>query len=325
MTPPGEPVDRIELRLPGGLSSVVVGCSGGVDSLALLVVATRTDLAVTAVHVDHGLRPGSSSEAALVDGASRRFGAAFRAAAVAVSPGPNLEARARDLRLAALDSARVELGADAVLLGHTRDDQAETVVLNLLRGSGVPGLAGMPPARGPFVRPLLHVSRAETTALCASLGLSPFEDPMNDDPAHRRSWVRHTALPLLEAGAGRDLRALLARQADVVRAESELLDDLADRELAALGSRPGGESLPAAVSDLPLALARRAVRRWLAGDGVPPRFDDVEAVLTVAGGARRAVELPGGVRVERRAQVLWRVGSSASVTPHRQPAGAAEA
>ncbi len=163
---------------------VLVACSGGPDSLALLVLAAgRRRLDPTAVHVDHGLRPGSAAEARTVEAAAARLGAGFRAARVDVGPGGNLEARARDARYATLEAIRVELGATAVLVGHTEDDQAETVLLNLLRGSGRAGLGGMPERRGAIVRPLLRVRRSETLAICERVGLSPLHDPMNDDPA----------------------------------------------------------------------------------------------------------------------------------------------
>ena len=126
-----------------------------------------------------------------------------------------------------------------MLVGHSRDDQAETVLLNVLRGAGVPGLAGMPARRGAIVRPLLDVPRADLAAVCAGLGLAPLDDPMNADPAHRRVWLRREVIPALEAGADRDLRAVLARQAALARADSDLLDELAGELLArATGVEP---------------------------------------------------------------------------------------
>ena len=131
---------------------------------------------------------------------AKQLGTGFAAETVAVPPGPNFEARAREARYAALERARERLGATAVLVGHTRDDQAETVLLNVLRGAGVPGLAGMPARRGTVVRPLLGVPRADLAAVCARLLLSPLDDPMNADPAHRRVWLRREVIPALEAG-----------------------------------------------------------------------------------------------------------------------------
>ena len=166
----------------------VVSCavSGGADSLAMLVLAVAHGCAVTAVHVDHGLRAGSEVESELVAEAAERFGAAFRAERVHVEAGPNLEARAREAR-------RAVLAADA-LLGHTADDQAETILLNLMRGAGLEGLGGMRPGR----RPILALRRTETHQLCTDLGIDVVDDPMNRDPAFRRVRVRRELLPLLD-------------------------------------------------------------------------------------------------------------------------------
>jgi tRNA(Ile)-lysidine synthase len=268
--------------------------SGGADSLALLALAVAAGTRVTAVHVDHGLRAGSEDEAHVVADAAERFGAAFRAVRVEVAPGPNLEARARTARYAALP-------AD-VLTGHTADDQAETVLLNLLRGAGLDGLAGMRSAR----RPLLDLRRSETRALCEDLGLRPIDDPSNDSPAFRRNRVRHELLPLLDAIAERDVVPVLARQAELLRDEADLADALA-------ADLDPTDAL--ALSCAPVALARRAVRRWLAGEH-PPEAAAVERVLSVARGEHRACEVAPGLRVERHQQRLRLVPTPASrVTP----------
>jgi tRNA(Ile)-lysidine synthase len=288
----------LQLEVPPDVTApVVVGCSGGADSLALLALAVDGGLAPIAVHVDHGLRAGSDREADFVADAAARLGAGFDARQVTVAPGPNLEARARAVRYDALDAARVEHGATAVLVAHTADDQAETVVLNLLRGSGSAGLAGMPARRGHVVRPLLGARRADVRAECNRRQLTPWEDPSNDDLAFRRNWIRHEVLPLLERGAGRDLTPLLNRQADVLRAESDFLDALAR---AAWPGEGGARARDLAA--LPDPLARRAVRCWLGPP--PPALDEVDAVLAVARGERRAVDLAGGRRVQRSAGVL---------------------
>jgi tRNA(Ile)-lysidine synthase len=287
---------------------VVVACSGGPDSLALLALAADAGLEPVAVHVDHGARPGSAAEAEIVAGFAERLGTGFAAEAVVVPPGPNFEARARDARYEALERARERLGATAVLVGHSRDDQAETVLLNMLRGAGVSGLAGMPARRGTIVRPLLEVSRADLAAVCAELGLAPIQDPMNADPAHRRVWLRREVIPGLEAGANRDLREVLARQATVARADSDLLDDLAGELLArAAGMDPGGLEV-AVLAESPDALARRAVRLWLGAP--PPPVAHVEAVMAVVREERRATELPGGVVVSRSGGQLHRTSET---------------
>jgi len=253
--------------------------SGGADSLALLALATAHGRRVTAIHVDHGLRAGSAAEADVVQAAAERFGAAFRAERAAVGPGPNLEARARAARYAVLPAG--------VLTGHTADDQAETVLLNLLRGAGLAGLAGM----GPEGHPLLGLRRRETRALCASLGLTPVEDPSNADPSYRRNRVRAELLPLLGSIADRDVAPVLARQAQILRAEAALLDDLAG------GLDPTDARQLAAA---PPPLARRAVRGWLAGGQEhPPDLATVERVLAVARGEARAADVGGGRRVTR--------------------------
>ena len=145
--------------------------SGGADSLALLALAVDAGVHVTAVHVDHGLRAGSAEEADVVRDAARSLGAAFRAERVAITPGPNLEARARAARRAALPPE--------AMTGHTADDQAETIILNLVRGAGLDGLGGMRP--GP-TKPILALRRSETRAVCDERGFTVVHDPSNDDP-----------------------------------------------------------------------------------------------------------------------------------------------
>jgi tRNA(Ile)-lysidine synthase len=265
---------------------VACAVSGGADSLALLALAVHAGLEVTAVHVDHGLRPGSDGEADVVRRAATRFGAAFRSERAAVAPGPNVEARAREARYALLPAG--------ALTGHTADDQAETVLLNLVRGAGLDGLAGMDPAR----RPLRRLRRRETRALCAALGLDPVVDPTNDDPALRRNRVRHELVPLLDAIAERAVVPVIARQADLVRDDAALLDELA-------GALDPTDARALAVAPAPLA--RRAVRRWLRDAGTggaerhPPDAAATERVLAVARGDAVACELAGGWRVARTA------------------------
>ena len=279
-------VDRLLTRcdFPAAPADVTCAVSGGADSLALLVLAVRAGCRVTAVHDDHGLRPGSGGEADVVRDVAATHGAAFRAERVTVAAGPNLEARARAARYAALPP-------DA-LTGHTADDQAETVLLNLLRGAGLDGLAGMDPVR----RPVRRLRRHETRALCAALGLQPIADPTNDDLGLRRNRVRHELLPLLDAIAERDVVPVLARQSDLARDDTAVLD-----ELASALDPTDARGLAAA----PAPLARRAVRAWLraAGPGGheqhPPDAGATARVLAVARGEAVACELSGGWRVAR--------------------------
>jgi tRNA(Ile)-lysidine synthase len=251
----------------------------------MLALAVDAGLRVTAVHVDHGLRPGSDAEADVVAEVAASVGAAFRAERVEVGRGPNLEARARAAR-------RAVLGPDA-MTGHTADDQAETVLLNLVRGAGVDGLAGM--RAGP-TKPILALRRSETHALCAERGLPTIVDPSNDDPVHRRNRVRHEVLPLLDSVACRDVAAVLARSASLLADDAAVLDALADA-LDPTDAR--------ALAAAPVAVARRAVRRWLA-DEHPPDAAAVDRVLAVARGEIRATEVADGVRVGRSAGRLLR-------------------
>jgi tRNA(Ile)-lysidine synthase len=276
---------------------VIVGCSGGADSVALLALAADAGLSPIAVHVDHGLRAESAGEALRVAELAACLGVSFDARVVDVGPGSNLEERARDARYGALEAARFERGATAVLVAHTADDQAETVLLNVLRGAASAGLSGMRVRRGFLVRPLLGFRRAETSALCETLGLPILHDPMNDDEAFRRIAVRRSVLPMLEGVAGRDLVPVLARQAELLREESDFLDELAR------AAWPGGNGASAgALAALPPVLARRAVRLWLGPP--PPSFAEVTRVLQVAVGDHRATELAGSRTVRRTAGQL---------------------
>lgn len=273
---------RCTFPAPG--TDVTCAVSGGADSSALLVLAVAAGCQATAVHVDHRLRDGSADEAEVVRRLAAAVGAMFQSVSVHVGDGPNLEARARTARYAALP-------AD-VLTGHTADDQAETMLVNLLRGAGRSGLSAMRP--GPR-RPMLALRRSDTEALCAALGLEVVHDPSNSDPRHLRNRVRHELLPSMQQLAQRDLVPILARQADLARDESDLLD-----ELAAAIDPTDAKALAAA----PSALARRAVRRWISGEH-PPDAATVERVLAVARGEATGTDLGGGRRVTRQHQRLF--------------------
>lgn len=277
---------------PAAGSAVTCAVSGGADSMALLVLAVAAGCQVTAVHVDHGLRPGSSDEAAVVRQAATRFGAQFRAERINLVDGPNLEARARAARYAVLPAG--------VLTGHTADDQAETVLINLLRGAAA-GLAGI---ADDGRRPLLRLRRAETEALCAELGMTTVDDPSNRDPRFLRNRVRHALLPDLSVFAGRDLTPILARQARLIAEDNELLDSLAE----ALDPTDAGQLCAA-----PRPLARRAVRRWLTNEH-PPDVATVERVLAVAEGQATGCDVGGGRSVRRRQGRLRLVGPGVCTT-----------
>ena len=269
---------RCTFAPPG--TNVTCAVSGGADSLALLVLAHAAGCDAAAVHVDHGLRPGSALEFHAVRAVADALGIVSRTVRVDLADGPNLEARARAARFAVLPPD--------VLTGHTADDQAETVLINLLRGAGLDGLAGMRP--GPS-RPLLALRRHETHSLCAALGLPVVHDPSNDDPRFLRNRVRHEVLPLLQSIATRDPVPVLTRQAGLLRDEADLLD-----ESATTIDPTDARALVAA----PLPLARRAVRRWLAEPtGHPPDAATVARVLEVARGDALGCDVGGGRRVTR--------------------------
>lgn len=268
---------------PNAGTVVVCAVSGGADSTALAVLAVAAKLNVTLVHVDHGLRPGSSTEAHHVAVLAEILACGFRSERVVVAPGSNVEARARDARYGVLPHD--------VMTAHTADDQAETMLLQMLRGAGLTGLAGM---RAGVRRPLLSLRRSDTVALCEAKGLNVFHDPMNRDPRFTRVRVRHEVLPLFNDVAGRDVVPVMARQAELWRDDDDLLERLA-AELDPTDAQ--------AIAAAPIALARRALRTWLA-DPYPPSASELQRVVQVARGERVACELEGGRRIARSHQRL---------------------
>jgi tRNA(Ile)-lysidine synthase len=289
---------------PGDL--VLAACSGGPDSLALAAalafVAPRAGLRAGAVTVDHGLQEGSAERALAVAAALRGLGLdPVHAVTVTVGGKGGPEAAARAARYAALERAAADGGAVAVLLGHTLDDQAETVLLGLARGSGPRSLAGMPPRRGVFARPLLGVRRQVTMAACAALGLDPWADPHNADRRFARVRVRLDALPALEAALGPGVTEALARTADQLRNDAEMLDKIAETE------RERGDTPLSAVriAGLPGALRSRVLRSAALDAGCPAgaltadHVARIEELVTDWRG-QRGVDLPGGVRAARR-------------------------
>jgi tRNA(Ile)-lysidine synthase len=242
----------------------------------------RHGLDAVAHHVDHRLRPESSAEADIAEQIAATLGVPFVRHTIELAQGPNLEARARAARQAALPAG--------ALTGHTADDQAETVLLRLLRGSGGDGLSGIEP--GP-VHPILALRRSETEAVCDELGIVPVRDSSNASPAMWRNRVRNELLPLANEIAGRDLTPILARTAALLRDDGAILDQLA-------ATVDASDAL--AVAEAPPAIARRALRRWLTVDGYPPDAASIERVLAVARGDAVACELSDGRRVERSRQ-----------------------
>ncbi|MFC0601945.1 tRNA lysidine(34) synthetase TilS [Streptomyces palmae] len=330
---------------PGPL--VLVACSGGADSMALASAlafeAPKLGIRAGAVTVDHGLQAGSDVRAAeVVDrlrmlgldpvesiavtvghpvrpahtapevgeaspaGAGKAFPAGAGKRAVG---GP--EAAARDARYAALDAAAERHGAAAVLLGHTRDDQAETVLLGLARGSGTRSLSGMAQVsgtRGRYRRPFLQLDRQTARRACLAQSLPVWDDPHNTDPAYTRSRVRHEALPVLEKALGKGVVEALARTAQLSRDDADALDAWAARaetEVRAADSEGGTVLDVTALYALPPAVRRRVLRRAAIAAGAPAgslfarHIEEVDRLITGWRG-QRAINLPGRVEVRRQ-------------------------
>jgi tRNA(Ile)-lysidine synthase len=288
---------------------VLVACSGGADSLALAAAARFVGKSVGLVTVDHGLQEGSSQRARDVAAWARSAGfAPVVVAPVSVGGRPGgPEAAARTARYEALSSAAGRFEAAAVFLGHTRDDQAETVLLALARGAGPRGLAGMPVRRGVFVRPLLDVARADTRKACAALGLAPWDDPHNVDPSYARARVRADALPALVAALGPAVVDNLARSASMIAADNEALDALASAALGSATSLDIDE-----IQGLATAIRRRVLHLWARRLGAPgsalshKHVEALDALVTDWRG-QGPVHLPGGIVAARERGVLVRV------------------
>jgi tRNA(Ile)-lysidine synthase len=286
--------------------TVVVACSGGADSLALLAATVfegrRAGWHVVGATVDHGLQDGSAAHAAHVVEQMAGLGADETLAATVRVEGAGLgpEAAARRARYAVLEEIAERLAAAAVVLAHTRDDQAETVLLGLTRGSGGRSLAGMRRSFGCFVRPLLDVTRDDTVTACQVEGIDYWDDPHNHDPAYARVRVRRTVLPVLEEELGPGVAATLARTADQLRDDMALLDDLAETSYADLRDLPVDR-----LTGTPVALRRRVLRLAALAAGAPGSelFHEhvlaMDALLTDWHG-QKWVDLPGHLRCLRR-------------------------
>ncbi|MGQ0844975.1 MAG: tRNA lysidine(34) synthetase TilS [Sporichthyaceae bacterium] len=318
-------VVRTDVGDLGAGELVLVACSGGADSLALAAAAAfvgeRAGLRVGAVTVDHALQDGSDRRAREVAARLSALGCEpVEVAAVAVGRVGGPEAAARTARYAALGEAAERLGAAAVLLGHTADDQAETVLLGLTRGSGPRALAGMPARTGVYRRPLLGLTRDLVREACLAEGLTPWEDPHNADPAYTRSRIRHEALPALERVLGPGVAANLTRTARLLRADAEALDDLA-AAAAADCARDGGLDC-AALAALPVAVRPRGLRSATLAAGAPAgtlALTHVEAVerLVLDWRGQGPLDLPGGVTALRRCAILHLQGP-ARPRPHQE-------
>jgi tRNA(Ile)-lysidine synthase len=307
-------VARVRRAVRAALAAVPVGASvpllvpasGGPDSTALAAaaVAVAGGRPVHAAVVDHGLQDGSARIAAEAAERLAALGLAARVHRVEVGVAGGPEAAARRARYAALRAVRPHPDSP-VLLGHTRDDQAETVLLGLGRGSGARSLAGMRGWDPPWLRPLLDVPRATTRAACAAQGLPVWDDPHNLDPRFTRVRLRTQVLPLLEDVLNGGVAAALARTAEQLREDADALDALAGAALRDLtADTPGADTLPVApLADLHPAVRRRVLRAWLAARGVTGLTATHLAAADVLAGRgpdRAGVAVPGGLELVRR-------------------------
>ncbi|WIM67372.1 tRNA lysidine(34) synthetase TilS [Corynebacterium breve] len=265
----------------------IIGLSGGPDSLALVAAAAAEELPVEAVVVDHGLQPDSAEIARSAAAQARELGVSTRITRVSVAPG-NVEAQAREARYQALHD--IADGRD-IWVGHTADDQAETLLLGLLRGNPT----GMPPRNGQVVRPFLDLRRADTVAACAELGLSPWQDPMNNDAAYRRVRIRNEVLPLLGDVLGGDVVDPLAHAAGRIVADQDYF-----------GARVSSTSDCAELAAMHPAVRNRSIVAWLNGLGVGASGSSISgiAALCTDWHGQGPVHVGGGIVVVRRAGQL---------------------
>ncbi len=295
---------------------VIVAVSGGADSMALLHAVAflhrRGEVRAQAVTVDHGLQTGSAEVARRVVATAESWGMPAEIRTVTITAGEEgLEAAARDARYAALEEARNTAGADWILTAHTRSDQAETVLLGLMRGSGTRSLAGMSPRTGRVLRPLLGLDRAQTESACSAQGIEVWNDPMNDDTSFARVRARRL-LAGLENDLGQPIIANLARTADLCRADADFLDAHAQETGAAflrVASVPVG-----AFTTLDDAVLGRVIRDWLLSLGVPAQnlgAARVAELMTLIRSRRRGrLSLPGDTEVViDRGQVVFQAAA----------------
>jgi tRNA(Ile)-lysidine synthase len=309
---------------------ILIGISGGADSTALACVLADLALEggpaiVGLAHLDHRLRPDAADDARFCSELARALGLPFDAEEADVrtdaqQSGASIEDAARRIRYRFLERIAERRQASRIAVGHTRDDQAETVLLRLLRGSSAAGLAGIYPRAGAVVRPLLDVTRADVEAYLRERGVAWREDPTNRDLTIPRNRIRHELLPYLIQHFGVGVPDVLARQAAIFRDDAELIEGLATELASGLVLQEGrGLAIDIArLADTPRAVARRIVLRALREVG--KRFvglAHVEAVLELArgGGLSQAIDLPGQ-RVERRGDRL--VFTAVEPDPARQ-------
>jgi tRNA(Ile)-lysidine synthase len=286
--------------------SLLVAVSGGADSLALAaaVIAESKDLALRpiAVTIDHQLQDGSAAQAARVVEQLTSLGYTdVISRKVSVDQSSGLESGARDARYGALHEIATEVSASHIYLGHTRDDQAETVLLGLARGSGARSLSGMAAVNGKVIRPLLNLTRELTEQVCRDLEIEIWNDPHNLNQEFSRVRVRTRVLPVMEEEMGPGISQALARTAALLRDDADALDQLAEQAA-------GGLNLSDLEIDylllLPKAVRTRVLRKAIYAQGAPggaitaDHVSAVEALITSWHG-QGEVSLPGGVKVAR--------------------------
>jgi tRNA(Ile)-lysidine synthase len=292
---------------------ILVEVSGGPDSVCLLHAMWhlrrlfKTRLAV--FHFDHGLREGSAADAAYVRRLAGRLGLPFHLRSAEDSPpsGASVEFWARNVRLSAAGDVRTEIGATRVADGHTRDDQAENMLMALILGWGLNGMGGIPPVNGVLVRPLLDVTREEVESFCRSLGLRPRHDPTNDDTRLLRNAIRLEAIPSIERATGRKIRDTFARTAGLIREDAATLweqaSDLAAGVVEANTDHEGEHTFAIsarAITELPRPMASRVVRRAFQLADLPWNEPAIDAVLDLADGRPgRSRDLQLGLRITR--------------------------
>jgi tRNA(Ile)-lysidine synthase len=296
-----------EMFRPG--ETVLVHVSGGPDSVCLLESLVRLrrlfKIRLEVFHFDHAIREDSSLDAAYVRKLATRHRLPFHLRVAASEPrtGMSVEAWATVERGNIGNDVRKQIGATVVAEGHTLDDQAETVLLNIIRGTGLEGVAGILPAGGGIVQPLIEVERAEVEAFCRSLRLRPRRDPMNDDRRFLRAAIRHEVLPSIERVVGREVRRPIARTAENLRADRDALDRLTVLALRDVVEGERAEDVRFVVAkllDLEPVIARRVIRMGAynvlsSDEGAPWSKDAIEAVLDLANGRPgRRRDLPNG-------------------------------
>ena len=284
----------------------LVAVSGGADSLALAyaLIKEAPDLAINliAVTIDHQLQSGSADQAAKVQAELKVMGyQEVIIEKVSVKEKSGLEADARTARYAALDSIAHAYGATQIFLGHTRDDQAETVLLGLARGSGTRSLAGMAVIYGKYARPFLQLTREQTVQACQEAKLNPWNDPHNENAKFSRVRVRNSVLPVMESEIGPGIAAALARSAAILRDDADALDEMAQAVISRVDLR---DLDCAALAELPRAIRSRVLRAAIYAAGAPngtlsaDHLAAVESLVTSWHGQGEA-SLPGGVKVAR--------------------------